>query len=74
MQALERGDGPPPLPTGMPVAVVWGARDRTHAGSDPTRSVAGAELVRFEESGHCPELEEPARFADWLLRWHGETP
>jgi len=68
MQGLtpELDDSPTPVPT----AVVWGAKDRTHAKSDPSRSVLGAEVVRFDDSGHSPDLEEPARFASWLVGWH----
>jgi pimeloyl-ACP methyl ester carboxylesterase len=29
--------------------------------------VPGARIVRFEDSGHFPDLEEPERFAEVLL-------
>jgi pimeloyl-ACP methyl ester carboxylesterase len=58
----------------VPATVVWGAKDRTHARSDPARTLPGARVVRFEEAGHSPELEEPERFARSLLGWHEESP
>jgi pimeloyl-ACP methyl ester carboxylesterase len=63
----------PRTPLPVPSAIVWGARDRTHKRSDPTRALPGAQVVRFEESGHCADLEEPARFAAWLLDRHART-
>lgn len=45
---------------------IWGAADRSHAGSDPEsirRYLPQVEVVRFDESGHFPELEAPQRFA-----------
>ncbi len=71
MQGLERSPAPAALAPTVATAIVWGARDRTHRHSDPHRSVAGAEVVRFDECGHSPELEAPRRFVDWLLDWHG---
>ncbi len=71
MQGLERSAGVTSAPVSMPSAIVWGSKDRTHRRSDPTRSLEGAELVRFDECGHSPDLEAPAQFAQWLLAWHG---
>ncbi len=73
MQALDRREPPPPMPAGIGVATVWGDRDRTHRKSTPTPANPGATLVHFESCGHCPELEAPARFADWLFSWLKET-
>ncbi len=75
MQGLTRDLGragveaAPRLP--VPAAIVWGAKDRTHARSAPDLALDGALVVRFEESGHCPELEEPDRFARWIVGWNG---
>jgi proline iminopeptidase len=38
------------------------------------RSVAGARLVVFEQSGHSPHVEERDRFADEVVRFLGEGP
>lgn len=56
-------------PEALPVAVVWGARDRTHRSSDPaavTRYCPQATLHRFENAGHYPELEYPDAFCALL--------
>lgn len=74
MQGFERSAPPPSVPLPVRTAVVWGPKDRTHRRSVPEQSTAGAEVVRFDGCGHCPELEDPRRFAQWLLRWHQETP
>lgn len=47
--------------------LVWGDADRSHRGSDPKSALAhfrNAELVHFEGAGHCPDLEQPERFAE----------
>lgn len=74
MQGYERS--PAPLAAELPVktAVVYGARDRTHKRSNFDASTPGAEVVRFDGCGHCPDLEDPKGFSDWLLAWHGVTP
>ncbi len=72
-RALERAAPPPP--TDLPVLAVWGARDRTHRGSDPQglrRHAPRAKVVVLEDAGHFPELEQPARFAQELVRWREE--
>ena len=73
MQGFERSPDPGSLALPIPTAVVWGPKDRTHRKSVPERSTPGAEVVRFAECGHSPELEAPRRFTEWLLSWHGET-
>ena len=76
MQALARNSDAAPKsrgPLSVPAAVPWGDKDRSHSRSDPTRTLPGAEVVRVAECGHSPELEEPARFAAWLLSWEEKT-
>jgi pimeloyl-ACP methyl ester carboxylesterase len=52
-----------------PCTMVWGALDRSHK---PTRAqslldcVPSAEIVQFDDCGHFPDLEQPARFAALL--------
>lgn len=70
---LEREDAPPA--TDKPALVVWGAKDRTHARSDPAGFRAHApraKLVAFEDAGHFPELEQPKRFAAEVAAWWTE--
>jgi pimeloyl-ACP methyl ester carboxylesterase len=71
VQPDEGGTAPAELP--VPAVIVWGAKDRTHARSAPGLALAGAEVVLFGDSGHSPELEEPERFAEWIVAWHGVT-
>jgi len=74
MQGFGRSAAPDASPLPVPVAIVWGAKDRTHRRSDPATSLPGAQTLRFEDCGHCPELEAPERFVQWLLAWHEEQP
>jgi len=49
--------------------VLWGAQDRTHRRTNKQSSLAyfpDAEVVTFDDAGHCPELEYPDRFAATL--------
>ncbi len=68
MQGLAGGTVAPDRPT-QPVSVLWGARDRTHRRSVPEAAMPGAPITLYSEAGHCPELEEPARFADQVTAW-----
>jgi pimeloyl-ACP methyl ester carboxylesterase len=70
MQGLERSPPPPSVRMPVPSAIVWGSKDRTHRHSTAEHSVPDAEVVRFDDCGHSPELEDPRRFAQWLLTWH----
>lgn len=57
----------------VPVTLVWGARDRSHRATDPASICSllpQAEIVVFEDCGHFPELENPARYADLITRLH----
>jgi len=58
-----------------PVLLVWGAEDRM-VSSRGARRILDAlgergliEYVLFERCGHCPQIEEPDRFAELLLRF-----
>jgi pimeloyl-ACP methyl ester carboxylesterase len=67
-------DEVPPLgPVRCPSLIVWGEADRSHRRTDKQstlRLLPDAELVRFSEAGHFPELEEPTRFAGLVRDWH----
>jgi pimeloyl-ACP methyl ester carboxylesterase len=69
MQGYEASAPPPSAAPPVRCAVVVGGKDRTHRHSDFTRAVPQAEVVRFDDCGHSPELEAPERFASWLLSW-----
>ena len=53
----------------LPTLIVWGERDRiipvSHA-HEAHQAMPGSQLVIFEESGHFPHVEEPARFIEAL--------
>ncbi len=66
MQSFSAGGDPEARAPTRPTALVWGERDRSHRGSEPYET-AGMEVVRLADRGHSPEVESPARFADWLL-------
>lgn len=69
MQGYEASPTPQLPAPNVPCAVVVGGKDRTHRHSDFSKAVPGAEVVRFDDCGHCPDLEQPARFTTWLLAW-----
>jgi pimeloyl-ACP methyl ester carboxylesterase len=71
MQGYEASPAPAEGPVPCRAAVVVGGKDRTHRHSDFSRALPGAEVVRFDDCGHSPELEAPGRFASWLLAWCG---
>jgi pimeloyl-ACP methyl ester carboxylesterase len=58
-----------------PVLLVWGDRDRMvpHKGSrhviDALGGRDGVTYELIEDCGHCPQVEEPDRFVDLLLRF-----
>jgi pimeloyl-ACP methyl ester carboxylesterase len=64
------------LAAGVPVLIVWGARDpiipaehgrRAHA------AIPGSRLEIFEDVGHLPQLEAPGRFVAVVERFLAQT-
>lgn len=53
-----------------PCTMFWGGQDRSHKRTDPNSLLAlvpQAEIVRFDDCGHFPDIEQPERFASILL-------
>ena len=53
-----------------PCTMIWGAKDHSHKYTDPMslhELVPKAEIVRFEDCGHFPDIEQPERFAALLM-------
>jgi pimeloyl-ACP methyl ester carboxylesterase len=53
----------------IPSTIIWGTRDRSHRQTKPDsllEILPHARVVRFEEAGHLPDLEQPNRFAALL--------
>lgn len=56
----------------VPVLLAWGRHDRVlplHVGEQMAETLPHGTLEVFEESGHCPMLEEPTRFNHVVLQW-----
>ncbi len=53
-----------------PCTMIWGTLDHSHKHTDP-RSLhmlmPHAEIVRFEDCGHFPDIEQPRRYAAMLV-------
>ncbi len=50
----------------LPTLIIWGGRDRLILPADGERfhrEIAGSKLIVFEDLGHAPEEEDPARTA-----------
>jgi len=64
------------LSEGMPVLIIWGARDPIipvrHA-ETAHKAISGSRLEVFENVGHLPQLEVPGRFVTALERFIVET-
>ncbi len=55
-----------------PCTMLWGSLDKSHRQTAPESlldCVPHAEIIRFDECGHFPDLEQPQRYAQ-LLRAH----
>ena len=64
------------LSDGMPVLIIWGARDPiipAHHGEHAHAAMPGSRLEVFEGVGHMPQLEAPGRFIAVLERFLSET-
>ena len=48
----------------LPTLILWGGRDRLippHVAKDFEAAIAGSERVVFDDLGHVPQEEDPAR-------------
>jgi len=64
------------LAEGMPVLIIWGARDSmipVHHGETAHEAITGSRLEIFEGVGHLPQLEAPGRFIAVLERFIAEN-
>jgi len=64
------------LAGGMPVLIIWGARDPiipVHHAERAHEAIPGSHLEVFEKVGHLPQLEAPGRFIAVLERFIAEN-
>jgi pimeloyl-ACP methyl ester carboxylesterase len=64
------------LAAGIPLLIVWGARDPiipVSHGERAHKAIAGSRLEIFDGVGHIPQLEAPARFVEVLERFLEQT-
>jgi pimeloyl-ACP methyl ester carboxylesterase len=64
------------LAEGMPVLIIWGARDPMiplHHGENAHEAIPGSRLEIFDGVGHLPQLEAPERFVAVLERFIAEN-
>lgn len=64
------------LAEGMPVLIIWGARDSiipAQHGQNAHEAIVGSRLEIFEGVGHVPQLEAPGLFITALERFIAET-
>jgi len=64
------------LAEGMPVLIIWGARDPiipVHHGEHAHEAIPGSRLEVFDGVGHLPQLEAPGRFVAVLERFLEQT-
>ena len=64
------------LAAGMPVLIIWGARDPiipSHHGENAHEAIPGSRLELFDGVGHLPQIEAPGRFIAVLERFIAET-
>lgn len=70
VQGLIREDASSLNGVATPCTMIWGDRDHSHRHTDP-KSLLGcvphAEIVRFQDCGHFPDIERPERYAAMLL-------
>jgi pimeloyl-ACP methyl ester carboxylesterase len=64
------------LAAGIPLLIVWGARDPiipVSHGERAHKAIAGSRREIFDGVGHIPQLEAPARFVEVLERFLEQT-
>jgi pimeloyl-ACP methyl ester carboxylesterase len=60
-----------------PTLIVWGERDRVlpiRHGRALAAGIRGSRIVVFPDTGHCPQIERPARFCDELEKFLAPLP
>lgn len=65
-----------PLVGDAPTLIVWGSNDRiipSRHGHAAHRAIPGSRLEIFEQAGHFPHLDQPARFAEVLSAFIATT-
>jgi pimeloyl-ACP methyl ester carboxylesterase len=65
------------LATGMPVLIVWGARDPIIPPNHGRRAhslIPNSTYVEFADAGHTPHVDDPHRFADVVLDFAAANP
>ena len=64
------------LAEGLPVLIIWGARDPiipVHHGEQAHEAIPGSRLEIFDGVGHLPQIEAPGRFVAVLERFLEQT-
>ncbi|HEY5197876.1 MAG TPA: alpha/beta hydrolase [Solirubrobacteraceae bacterium] len=65
------------LAAGMPVLIVWGAKDPIIPANHGRRAhslIPNSTYVEFAQAGHTPHVDDPHRFADAVLDFAAENP
>ena len=60
----------------VPTLNVWGSDEKlilVKMGHWCRDNIVGSEFVLFDQSGHCPQLEEPTRFVETVTTWLATT-
>ena len=71
VQGLARETHASLLGVTRPCTLVWGGLDHSHKLTNPLSlrdAVPHANVVQFDDCGHFPDIEQPARFADLVFR------
>jgi pimeloyl-ACP methyl ester carboxylesterase len=74
LAGVAQGLGGEPVDTlngiAVPCTLLWGTKDHSHKYTEPASLVEcapNAEVIRFEDTGHFPDIEQPKRYAEILL-------
>ncbi|AXV93747.1 MULTISPECIES: alpha/beta fold hydrolase [Ralstonia solanacearum species complex] len=70
VQGLIREKAEPLKAIQTPCTIIWGTRDDSHRDTNPTslrEYIPQAEMIRFDDCGHFPDIEQPERYASVLI-------
>ncbi|QUP56580.1 alpha/beta fold hydrolase (plasmid) [Ralstonia syzygii] len=70
VQGLIREKAEPLKAIETPCTIIWGTRDDSHRDTNPTslrEYIPQAEMIRFDDCGHFPDIEQPERYASVLI-------